>query len=301
MTQLIDIKAFLVTARTGSFSAAGREIGVAPSIVIKRVARLEHKLKAPLFVRTTRKLTLTAEAERLRPQLQVLISDLENTLNGSAPDKRGLSGELRLKVPTTIGTLFLGPALAEFQARNPGLRIVLMLIDRSVNPLEEGYDIAFGALPVSYAGAVDIPLCPYERILVAAPSYLERYGTPQTLTDLLQHRCITYLLAGFMWTFQTDKGLVEVDVASSFAVNDSSVIKSTAEAGAGIAILPRFLGEQSIKEGKLVELMPETPPQTLWFKAMVPRNRLHRPEVKGVLDFLKGVFEKQPYWSVPYH
>lgn len=299
MTDLIDIRAFLITARTGSFSAAGREIGVAPSIVSKRVCRLEHRVKSILFVRTTRNLTLTPEAERLRPQLQILVGELDDALSGANPKKRGLAGEIRLKVPTTIGTLYLGPAIAKFQAMHPGIRTTLMLLDRAINPLEEGYDIAFGALPLSYTGVLNTPLCPYHRVLVASPDYLERFGTPKALTDLIQHRCLTYLLAGFPWVFQTEKGPVEIEVPSSFSVNDSSVIKSAAEAGAGIAILPRFLGKDAIQQGRLVELLPATPPETLWFKALVPRNRAHRPEVKALLEYLRKIFEPVPPWEQP--
>lgn len=297
MTEFIDIKAFLVTARTGSFSAASREIGVAPSIVTKRVSRLEHRLKTQLFMRSTRKLILTPEAERLRPQLQILSGELEDVLNGANPKEKGMTGELRIKVPTTIGTLYVGPAIAAFQAKHLDIRTTLMLIDRAINPLEEGYDIAFGALPASYAGVTTISLCPYKRALVAAPDYVRRAGSPQTLTDLVHHHNLTYLLSGFVWAFETAKGTVEVDVPSSFAVNDSNVLKSAVEAGAGIAILPRFLATKAIAEGRLVELLPETPPVTLWFKALVPRNRLHRPEVKAMLEYVQKEFDPVPPWE----
>ena len=297
MTEFIDIKAFLVTARTGSFSAASREIGVAPSIVTKRVSRLEHRLKSQLFMRSTRKLVLTPEAERLRPQLQILAGELEDVLNGANPKEKGLTGELRIKVPTTIGTLYVGPAIAAFQAKHPDIRTTLILIDRAINPLEEGYDIAFGALPASYAGVTTISLCPYRRALVAAPDYVERCGGPQTLTDLVHHHCLTYLLSGLVWAFDTPKGTVELDVPTSFAVNDSNVLKSAVEAGAGIAVLPRFLATRSIEEGRLVELLPETPPATLWLKVLVPRNRLHRPEVKAMLDYIQMEFDPTPPWE----
>src|SRR6056297_3858010 len=108
MPMLIDIKAFLVTARSGSFSAAARELRLAPSVITKRVGRLEHAVGCPLFIRSTRRLTLTAEAERLRPRLQVLVAELEEAIAGVKTPQRALSGPLRIKSPTTVGTLFVG-------------------------------------------------------------------------------------------------------------------------------------------------------------------------------------------------
>ncbi|RMH46301.1 MAG: LysR family transcriptional regulator, partial [Alphaproteobacteria bacterium] len=256
MTQLIDIKAFLATARMGSFSAAARHIGIAPSVVTKRVTRLEHEIGARLFLRSTRQLTLTAEGERLRPRLQRLVGELEEALAGAQPAERGLVGRLRVKAPTTVGSLFIGASIARFQRANPNLVVELVLADRSVNPLEEGFDLALGALPTSYAHVLDLPLCEYERVLVAAPAYLERHGRPESPADLAGHECLVFLPVGPSWSFETAAGPVTVDVHASFAVNDSSVLLAAALEGAGVTIIPRYLAREGLAAGRLVELLP---------------------------------------------
>jgi DNA-binding transcriptional LysR family regulator len=297
MTELIDIKAFLATARAGSFSAAGREIGLATSIITKRVNRLEYRIGTPLFTRTTRRLTLTTAGEQLRPRLQLLVGEIEDTLEGVHPRERGVMGELRIKAPTTVGTRYIGPCIADFQSRNPNVRTELLLVDRMVNPLEENFDIALGAMPAAYPNVVDIPLCRYDRVLVASPSYLKRSGPLRHPTDIAQHECLAFLPVGLSWSFESHKGVIDISVHASFSVNDSGVLLSAAENGSGLAVVPRFVARQALAEGRLVELLPETPPITLWLKALVPRNRVQKPEVTKLLDHLKSVFSPAPPWD----
>lgn len=295
MTMLIDIKAFLVTARQGSFSAAARTLNLAPSVVTKRVGRLEDEVGAKLFHRSTRSLTLTAEGERLRPRLQFLLGELDEALQGAQRPDDGVSGHLRVKSPTTIGSLYVGQSIADFQAENPNVTTELVLIDRSLNPLEEGFDIALGALPQSYASVVERPLCPYPRVLVAAPSYLERNPAPKNPGDIVEHDCLAFVPVGLTWSFESGQGRVDVDVHASFTVNDSRLLVAAAERGLGLAVVSEFLTREPIAEGRLVTIMPDFPIAPLWFKAMVPRNKMHRPEVIALLDHLQREFEPPPW------
>ena len=141
MNTLLNIKAFLLVARSGSFSGAARELGVAPSVVTKRITRLEEEMGAQLFVRSTRALSLTSAGERLLPQYQRLVAELDEIIGATAAAERGIEGHLRVKGPTTLTSLFLGPILCDFHALNPGLTMDIVLLDRSVNPLEEGFDL----------------------------------------------------------------------------------------------------------------------------------------------------------------
>lgn len=295
MTMLIDIRAFLSSAREGSFSGAARALGVAPSVVTKRVGRLEYEIGAKLFVRTTRSLTLTPDGERLRPRLQFLVGELDETLAAPHGGGKGLSGQLRIKSPTTLGTLFVGQAIARFQALHPRISTELLLIDRSVNPLEEGLDMALGAMPQSYASVHETPLCPYPRLLVASPSYLEHQGTPATPNDIPRHECVAFMANGLTWSFQRQGGTISIDLHSRFTVNDSRVILDAAEQGLGLAVVPAFLAHDAIAAGRLKHVMPDYPIAPFELKAMVPRNKAHRPEVKALLEHLKREFDPPPW------
>jgi len=298
MANYLNIQAFLITARTGSFSAAARTLGVAPSVITKRVGRLEDEIGARLFLRSTRKLTLTREAEELRPKLQFLLAQIEDTLSGINSPERSLSGHLRVKAPTTVGTLFAGPSIAEFQCLHPDVTIDLMLIDRSVNPMEEGFDVSLGAMPQSYASVADIALCPYPRVVVASRDYLDRRGVPETPSDLVEHRCAIYVAYGHIWNFESARGPISVEVNSVLTVNDSRLLLFAVRRSLGIAILPEFLVRDLIDSGELRVLLPDFPISPLWIKAMVPRNKLHRPDVHALLEHLKADFAVPP-WDKP--
>jgi DNA-binding transcriptional LysR family regulator len=296
MTQLLDIEAFLTTARAGSFSAAGREIGVAASVVTKRVDRLEQDVGAPLFTRTTRRLTLTREGERLRPRFQVVLAELHDAIRGARTGD-GVAGHLRVKSPTTVGSMYVGPSLARFQVRNPGVVADLVLMDRAVNPLEEGFDVAVGALPVSYAGVIDLPLCPYERVLAASPAYLADRPPLRSPNDLVQHDCLVFPPVGLGWSFESDRGSVAVEVHARLTVNDSRVLYDAALMGLGVAILPHFIARDALAAGTLVTVLPDFPVTPLWFKAMVPRNGVNKPELAALIEHLQREFGPVPPWD----
>jgi len=293
MPLLIDIKAFLTSARMQGFSAAAREIGTTPSVISKRVGRLEDTIGVKLFHRTTRALTLTPEAETLQPKLQELIAELEDVLNNR--DTTGIRGVLRIRTTTTIGSAFVGASINRFQVQNPGLSIELLLIDRPVNPLEEGFDISFGALPQSFGGVTEIPLCPYPRLLVAAPGYLETHGTPQKPADVVGHDCLIFVPVGHTWTFDSPGGPISVEVHTHYTVNDSRIMVDAAINGLGLAIVPEFLARGPIEDGRLVEVMTDYPVIPIWFKAMIPRHKARRPEVVALTEHIRKECETPPW------
>jgi len=297
MADIVDIKAFLLTARLGSFSAAARELGVAPSVMTKRVSRLEDRMATKLLVRSTRRLALTPAGEEMRPRLQLLVGELEDTLNGARFERRGMEGSLRIKAPTTVTSLYLGDIVNDFQAANSEIVLELLLIDRSVNPIEEGFDVAIGALPASYVNVVDEPLCPYARMVCAAPVYVERHGRPTHPNELADHDCLTFLAAGTTWSFESGGRRINVEVRSRLSVNDSGVLAGAARRGVGIAVLPRYIVANDIAAGRLLPLLTDYPLSPLWLKALVPRNKIDRPPVAAFLAHLKARMQPVPPWG----
>jgi len=293
MPLLIDIKAFLASARTGGFSGAAREIGTTPSVISKRVSRLEDEIGVRLFLRTTRALTLTSDGELLQPRLLQQVAELEDTLFNR--DGQGLSGLLRVRATTTIGTSFVGRSINKFQVSHPGMTIELLLIDRPVNPLEEGFDVSFGALPQSFGGVVEIPFCPYPRVLVAAPRYFENRNQPESPSDLVGQDCLVFVPVGPTWSFAGPNGPMSLDIRARYTVNDSRILMDAAIKGLGLAVVPEFLARDAIAEGSLITLMPDFPVSPLWFKAMVPRHKANRPEVVALIDHIKQESDPPPW------
>ncbi len=286
---LLNIRAFLATARAGSFSAAARDLGVAPSVIIKRINRLEDQMRAKLFLRSTRRLALTEAGERARPRYHAILAEIEEALSGAvAAAGGGIEGHLRVKAPTSLGILHLGPLLAAFQEAHPRVTVEAVLVDRSVNPVEEGFDIALGALPVSYAHVLDEPLCPWPRLLCAAPGYLARRGTPAHPSELPDHDCLAYSVAGTTWSFVGARGPVSVDIRPRFSANESQVLLAAARRGLGLAILSRDVAAPVLAAGELAAAMADFPVAPLWLKALVPEGRAKRAPVQALLGFLKA-------------
>lgn len=287
INSLLNISAFVRVARLGSFSSAARDLGVAPSVITKRITQLEKSLRTQLVVRSTRGLALTAAGDRLLPRFVRLVAELDEIFTGAGVDDRRIEGHLRIKSPTTITSTFLGGLFADFQVQHPGLTLEIVLMDRSVNPLEEGFDFSIGALPVSYPNVIDVPLCPYDLMTCCAPAYLRDRTAPSHPTDLVDHECLTTVLFRTTWVFESSRGALNVEVHSRLHASDSRVLREAALRGLGVAILPRFLADEDVRAGRLVALLEEFPVATFWIKALVPRMKMNRPAVRELVAFLK--------------
>jgi len=173
----------------------------------------------------------------------------------------------------------------------------IVLLDRSVNPLEEGFDLVVGALPASYPNVVDVPLCPYRIVLCAARSYIDTKGAPEQPTELIEHDCVTSVLMGNTWVFDNPPSTVSVEVRSKLHANDTRVLREGALNGIGIAVLPHFLVAGDLESGALVELLPEFPIPAFWLKALIPRIKLNKPGVQELVEFLKARMSPVPPWE----
>lgn len=297
MDTLSNLKAFVATADAGSFSGAARQLGLVPSVISKRVDQLEWRIRAPLFTRTTRKLTLTDVGDRYLRVVRDSIRQVDDALAGMARASGSLEGHIRVKVPTTLGVLYLSGILAEFLRSQPMISMDVVLADRSVNPIEEGFDIAIGALPELYGRVQDRPLCLLQRRLCAAPSYLARRDTPQQPAELEGHDCLVFTTSGARWEFQSAQGLMGIDVRPKLRTNDGAAILQAAIAGSGIAVLTDYLADAALKNGKLVEILPAFKVPDIWLKALVPTSRIELPRVRMLLDWLEQNLKPLAPWE----
>jgi DNA-binding transcriptional LysR family regulator len=297
MDTLANMRAFVAVAETGSFSEAARQAGLAPSVIAKRVDQLEWRIRAPLFTRSTRRLTLTDVGERYLTTLRTLVRQVDDTLGGMAQASGALEGHIRIKIPTTLGQLYLNDLLNRFLQNQPRVSLEIVLADRSVNPIEEGFDIAIGARPESYGQVQDHPLVPIRRRLCAASVYLERHGVPQTPADLLAHDCLVLTTTGTRWELQGPQGLVGVDVRAKLKSNDGLALRAATRQGLGIALLADYLVAGDLREGQLQEVLPDMQLPDLWLKALVPANRIDLPRIRALLLWLREELQRTPLWD----
>jgi DNA-binding transcriptional LysR family regulator len=293
MDMVANLRAFLAVARYGGFSEAGRQLNVVPSVAAKRVSQLEHAVGARLFERSTRKVVLTEAGEKFQGRARTLIADLDDTIAGVRRAGDRLEGRISMMVPTTLHMLVLSDALSSFLGKHEHITMELALVNRSVNPAEEGFDLAIsGHAASSYEGVVDVPLYPFEQMLCASPEYLKRRGTPRQPQDLEDHDGLFFKPLGTAWHFEGEQGQLSVNARARLIADDNLTLRAAAIAGNGIALLSRYASGKAIKAGQLVPLLKEYPIPKSWFRAHVTQHRAHVARIVTLLDWLKISLQK---------
>jgi DNA-binding transcriptional LysR family regulator len=293
MDMVAGLRAFLAVARHGGFSEAARQLHVVPSVAAKRVSQLEHAIGTKLFERSTRRVVLTESGAQFQPRARSLIAELDETLAGLKRSGDRLEGRILMMVPTSLNVLVLADVLGAFLRVHQHITLELALVDRSVNPAEEGFDLAIsGHAASSYEGVIDVPLHPFEQVLCASPDYLERCGTPLHPSDLPDHDGLFFKPLGSAWRFDSEQGQLSVDVRSRLVANDFVTLRAAALAGAGIAMLPRYVAVEALRAGRLIALLGEFPAPKSWFRAHVTQHRAKVARIVTLLDWLKVALQQ---------
>ena len=293
MDRAAQMTAFVRTVDSGSFSAAARELGLTPSALSKLITRLEDRLGTRLLHRTTRRLQLTPEGEAFHARARhilVAIDEAESEVVQAGSTPRGL---LRVHSGSAFGMHQLTPAIPRFMEQYPGIEIDLTISDDPLGALEEGIDLAVRIGPLDESSQVARRIRNLERVICASPAYLQRWGTPKTPDDLLEHNClwITSLPALRRWPFDTDDGIRVVPIDGNVVANNAETVLQLAIAGVGITRLTDIIVGDSIRRGELVPILTDwhhVEPVPLF--ATYPSGRHLSPKIRAMVDFLVAEF-----------
>ena len=294
---LENLRTFVAVADSGSLVGAARHLGIAASVVTKRIDQLEWRVRGSLFRRSTRSVSLTEFGARYLADVRRLVHDSDELFAGMSHSPEQIEGQIRIKVPTPMAIGFMADMLAEFQQQFPLVSLDVVLADRAVDPNEEGFDISLGGLPSAFPGVVDELLCPLHRLVCASPAYLERRGEPGHPRELAEHDCLLFWPAGKVWEFESAAGLVSIAPRPRLSANDMVVLAAAAIHGNGIALLPTYAVAPAMRAGSLVEIMKAYPVPGVWIKALVSERRASIPRVRSLLTFLKGRLSPVPPWD----
>jgi len=287
MDTIVNLTAFLASADGAGFSAAARKLNVSTSVVTKRVTQLEAQIGVALFHRSTRQLRLTEAGRQYVHRARSVVADVGDLLSRMGEQSHELVDHLRVKAPTSLTIARLADVFSTFQTQNPRLKLEIVLIDRPVDPVTEGFDIAIGAFPLSFGGVVDEPLCRLKRLVCASPAYLKTHGVPKHPRDLVDHRCMTFLPTGPEWIFDGPRGRISIEVRPLLSSNEGHVLVKSAIAGNGIALVSHYLAENALRDGALQGVLTDFPIPELWVKAAVPERRVNAAAVQALLRLLK--------------
>lgn len=258
--QLDDLRLFCAVARHRSFAATARELGVSNALVSKRIAVLEATLAATLLHRTTRSVALTEPGETVLQWAQRILDDVDQLADAVSQTRAEPAGLLRICTSAGFGRNRVAPALSALAKRHPALEIQLELLDRPVDLIEEGFhlDVRFGEAHEPYL--ISRRLAANERVLCAAPAYLERCGTPRRLADLARHRCIVirerYQDFG-RWTLHGPRGEETVKVGGPLSASNGEIVHQWAIDGHGVILRSIWDVGPSLERGDLVRVLPE--------------------------------------------
>ena len=253
-----------VLAQQGSYTAAAARLGVSKAAVSQRIAELERAARVPLVQRTTRSVRLTEAGQRLVDDTRASFEQIAQTFEQVRDLAEQPSGLLRLTAPVALARQQLMPLLTGFLRLHPQVRIELDMADRLRSLATEGFDLAIRHTERAPDTHVAWTLCDTASVLVATKAYLRRAGMPKSPTDLQQHNCLHYPRSQDtpVWSFtpaKSGKGreTINVPVRGSLAANNSEALREAALTGAGIALLPDFSAQESLRKGQLVPVLPD--------------------------------------------
>lgn len=297
MTDLGDLDIFSRVVAAGSMSAAARSLGLSPAVVSKRIKRLEERLGTRLLQRTTRQVSLTEAGQGFHERILGILAGLEEAEAFVSGRAGAMRGTLRISAPTSFGRMHIAPHLKAFMEANPELVVNLVLTDDFSDIVGEGFDLAIriGELPDS--SLVARRLAPVRRVLAAAPSYLERRGVPASFADLAGHVCIPPHSQD-SWRLEGPEGAVVFRPQGKLVTNSSEVVREAVIAGMGIALRSTWDIGAELRDGRLVQVLPDYEgSRNVVLSAIYPSRQFLPAKVRLFIDYLAELYGPTPYWE----
>ncbi len=297
MTVATDFEIFARVVRCGGLSAAGRELGLSPAMISKRLVQLEAKLGTRLLHRTTRQVTLTDVGQHFYEKVVAILAAITDAENFVASQAGGARGILRISAPTSFGRMHLAPHLKRFLDAHPSLSLELNLTDEFIDLVAGNIDVAIRIAALADSSLVAQRLAPNHRVLCATPAYLKDHGMPQNLDDLRRHRLLA-ATAQTQWRLEGPEGPQTLRVQSFIRTNSSEVVRETVLASLGIAMRSTWDVSEELKSGALAIVLPHYRGSSdVAIYALHPSRQFVLAHVRAFTQFLMNLYGKNPYWD----
>jgi DNA-binding transcriptional LysR family regulator len=295
MDRFAAISAFVAVAERKGFAPAARQLGLSGSRVTRLVASLEERLGARLFQRTTRVVRLTDAGARFFERAQRLLADLDEAERMAEGERAAPAGRLVVTAPVMFGRLHVMPLIASYQRRYAGVQVELSLVDRIVNLVEEGIDVAVRIGLLGDSSEVARRVGWVRRVVAAAPAYLAERGAPREPEDLLQHDLVAFTgqTAADRWPFWQDGQSREVTAKPRLIVNDAAAAVWSAANGGGLVMALSYQIAAEVRDGKLRLVLEDWEPPPVPVQLVYPSSRLLSAKVRALVDLAAETCE----WS----
>ena len=291
MSTLAGMRIFNRVVEAGSFSEAGRQLGVAPSSVSRQINELEDSLRTRLFQRSTRKLSLTEAGEIYYGRATRIIAAVDEARLAVSQLDGTPTGMLRLNVPGSLSRRYIVPILTAFQRKYPGVEVVLLVTDQVMDMIEHRIDLTIRLGAMRDSNLVARKISTGQRLLCASAGYLKKAGRLKSPGDLGDHNCLTFRSnsGSNVWKFKQKNGTAsEVQVSGNLFSNDGESLVAAAVEGHGLILVPEWLVRDEIANGSLIEALPaySAVPRETPMYALYPLQRHLPPKVRAFIDFI---------------
>ncbi len=291
METLAGMRIFNRVVEAGSFSEAGRQLGIAPSSVSRQISELEDALGVRLIQRTTRSLSLTEAGEIYYRRATAIIAETDEARLAVSQLDGTPTGILRLNVPGSLSRRYIVPALTSFQRLYPAVEIVLLVSDQVLDMIEHRIDLSIRLGALDDSNLVARKLGSGRRLLCASPEYIKHAGRLDSPADLVNHNCLTFRAhAGSnVWKFSGPDGRTsDVQARGNLFSNDGESLVAAAVEACGVILVPEWLVRDEIMAGSLRELLPgySCIPKDTPMYALYPQQRHLAPKVRAFIDFM---------------
>ncbi|RXJ73975.1 LysR family transcriptional regulator [Veronia nyctiphanis] len=293
MGQLENMRIFAAIVESGNISRASEHLGLAKSAVSKRLFELEEQLGVTLINRTTRKSSLTEAGHIYFERCRQLLEEVDELDGLVVSEQTRLKGVLKIAVPLSFGISHLLPALEQFMNDHEELKLNIDFADRSVDIVEEGFDLAIRIAHLSDSTLHARKITQINHVICASPEYLKKYGTPHTPDDLKHHRLLKYSRSSLsgIEMFDRDGKKITVPIESRCIANNGEALKVMAISGIGITYLPKFILAQSIDYGLLVPIMSDFELPAMNAYAVYPQSHHLPRRTRLFIDYICDYFE----------
>ena len=295
LDRLTSLAAFTKTAETGSFTNAGASLGMSAQMVAKHVVGLENQLGGRLLARTTRQQRLTELGRAYYVRCKRILAEIEAADALAAQITLEPAGSLRISAPTVFGANGLVPLLTRYQDANPRIEIDLVLTDRVVDLVDEGFEAVFRVGPLKDSSLIARKLAPYRLTTAASPAYLARRGIPIEPSQLLRHDCLVYAQRSRepenSWIFQRDGLVYPVQVQCRFKSNEVAALLAMAIEGAGIVLAAEDALREALMSGRLVRVLPNYASPSREMHLLFPPDRHRTPKLRAFIEAATDYFK----------
>jgi DNA-binding transcriptional LysR family regulator len=299
--RLTALEVFARIVEGGSFTEAAAQLGLSRAAVSKHVTALEDRLGARLLNRTTRRCSPTEAGAAFYERCRQLLAELEEAEAEAGEAAVRPRGRLKVSAPMTFGARHLAPALPDYMAAYPDVRVDLTLDDRVVDLVQEAFDVAIRIARLDDSTLIARRLAPCRMLIVASPAYLARHGEPMVPADLARHDCLGYSYAarGGVWELSGPDGTTLQRVKGRLQANNGDVLAAAAAGGLGIVAGPSFILGDLVRAGRLRPVLPGYRLPELGIHAVWPPGRHVSAKLRSFVDFIAARFGPEPSWDQP--